>query len=456
MARIESDSLGKVEVPEDKLWGAQTQRSLENFKIGQDTFPFVLIKNFAILKKSAAIVNGKKGEISKDKADLISSACDEIISGKLGDNFPLKVWQTGSGTQTNMNLNEVIANKAALLANKEIGKNFIHPNDEVNRGQSSNDTFPTAMQMACVEAAEEFVSFANDLIKTLGKKEKAFRGQVKIGRTHLMDAVPMTVGQEFSAWKAQLEQAVSRIELAIDDVKTLPIGGTAIGTGLNASKDFDENIVKQINKITGNNFRTIENKFSKIAAHDDIASLSSALKNYSLALMKLANDIRWLGSGPRCGLAELLLPANEPGSSIMPGKVNPTQCEAVTMVCAQVVGNDTAVTIGAGHGQLQLNAFKPLMVHNTLSSIELLKDAGESFRVNCLEGIEINKAKLEEYLERSLMLVTALTPILGYEKCSKIAQAAYKNGTTIREEVLSEKLMSEDEFNKATDLSTLT
>lgn len=455
MTRTEHDSLGKVEVPEDKLWGAQTQRSLENFKIGEEVFPPIFIKNYAILKKAAAFANKEVGGLSAELADRIALACDSIIKGELPDEFPLKIWQTGSGTQTNMNLNEVIANKCAQLANEDFNKKSVHPNDHVNKSQSSNDSFPVAMAMSSVEATGQFMMEAKKLIDSFYAKAREFDGEIKIGRTHLMDAVPMSCGQEFDAWGAQLEQALNRVEAAKKEVLSLPLGGTAIGTGLNASEEFSKSAVAKINELTGESFELVKNKFSKIAAHDDIANLSAAFRNFAQAFHKIANDIRLLGSGPRCGLSELLLPENEPGSSIMPGKVNPTQCEAATMVCAQVMGNDAAVSFGAANGQLQLNTYKPLIARNTLDSARLLKDMCLSFRIHCLDGIKINSEKLKIYNENSLMLVTALTPKLGYEKCSKIAQKAYQNGTTIREEVLREGLMSEEDFEKAVDLKIL-
>lgn len=451
MSRTEVDSLGKVEIPEDKYWGAQTQRSLENFAIGDDRFPEVFIKNYAILKKAAALANKKIGKLEAKQSELIAKACDEIIEGKLASHFPLKVWQTGSGTQTNMNLNEVISNRASELGGASIGDKLVHPNDHVNMGQSSNDTFPTVMQMSATEALKSAIPAIDALTESLDKKAEEFKGIVKIGRTHLMDAVPMTVGQEFSAWAKQLKDAKRTIEQAAASVRELPIGGTAIGTGLNASDEFTTEIILRLNELTGEEFSSCENKFVKIAAHDDLAALSSSLKIYALAFTKVANDVRLLGSGPRCGLAELLLPENEPGSSIMPGKVNPTQCEAVTMVCAQVVGNDAAISFGAASGQFQLNAYKPLIIHNLLHSIRLLTDASSSFEKNCVSGLQVNKKTVQSYLEGSLMLVTALAPKLGYETCSKIAQAAYRNGTTIKEEAVSKGLVTEKEFDEIVD-----
>lgn len=457
MSRYETDSLGKVKIPKHALWGAQTQRSLKNFEIGADVFPFIFIKNYAILKKAAAHANFRVGKLDESKAALIQKVCDEIIEGKHRDQFPLKVWQTGSGTQTNMNLNEVIANRASLLDGKgiDIGieNRVLHPNDDVNMSQSSNDTFPTVMQMSAVEAFESAISKMMSLADGLEHKAQEFHEKVKIGRTHLMDAVPMRVGQEFGAWASQLKHGIAHVQESARELYRLPIGGTAIGTGLNASDEFTKEVLSSINSLTGrcgksgSEFLSCENKFSKIAAHDDLAVFSAAFKSFAISLMKVANDIRLLGSGPRCGLGELILPANEPGSSIMPGKVNPTQCEAITMVCAQVIGNDVAISFGASHGQFQLNAYKPLIIHNLLHSIELIGSSCHSFEKHCVEGIALNEARLKELMESSLMIVTALTPVLGYEKCSKIAQKAYQNGTNIREEVLAEDLMSAARFD---------
>ena len=452
MPRIENDSLGEVHIPDGKYWGAQTERSRRNFAIGEDTFPEVFIKNYAILKKAASIANKKSARLDTAKADLIAKACDEIIAGKLDEHFPLSVWQTGSGTQTNMNLNEVISNRASELGGGEIGDHHVHPNDHVNMSQSSNDTFPTAMQMSALDLLDEFFSNAQSLESALENKAKEFGAIIKIGRTHLMDAVPMTLGQEFSAWAAQLNKAIVHVRAVSKKLLELPIGGTAVGTGLNASEAFTIEVVKALRELCHKDFVSCENKFSKIAAHDDLAALSSALKIYAIAFMKIANDIRLLGSGPRCGLAELLLPENEPGSSIMPGKVNPTQCEAATMVCAQVIGNDTALSFGAGHGQLQLNTYKPLIIHNLLSSIRLLSDASKSFAQHCVEGIQPNKEKIASYIERSLMIVTALAPHLGYEKCAKLAQAAYRKGTTIRQEAINEGALTQEKYDQIVDL----
>lgn len=455
MPRFESDSLGKVEIPEKAYWGAQTQRSLQNFAIGDAVFPRVFIKNYALLKKACALANEKTGALDSDKASWIAQACDEIIDGALEGNFPLKVWQTGSGTQTNMNLNEVIANRASELGGGKKGSALVHPNDHVNRSQSSNDTFPTVMQMSAVEAFEETRESMESLIAALEVKERDFKDLVKIGRTHLMDAVPMTVGQEFSAWAGQLKSAWAHAEVTAELVYELPIGGTAIGTGLNATEEFVEEVVANIRSLTAKDFFSAENKFVKIAAHDDLAALHAALKGAAMVLMKVANDIRLLGSGPRAGLFELSLPANEPGSSIMPGKVNPTQCEAMTMVCAQVIGNDTAIAFGASHGQFQLNAYKPLIIHNLLTSLRLLTDACASFDKNCVQGIQVNEERLAFYLGRSLMIVTALTPVIGYEKSSKVAQAAFAKGTTIREEVLEAGLLEAEEFDRLIDLGKM-
>jgi len=457
MQRTEKDSMGEVQISQDKYWGAQTQRSLENFPIGQETFPFEFIQNYAYLKKACARANETLGKLDSNKASSISNACDEVIEGKFNKHFPLKVWQTGSGTQTNMNVNEVVSNRATELMGGKLGDKLVHPNDHVNMSQSSNDTFPTVMQMSCiVQIKKRLIPSIENLINSIRSKSKEFNEEIKIGRTHLMDAVPMTCGQEFSTWACQLEQSLDGVKSSLSWVSELPIGGTAIGTGLNASNEFSKLVVENLNSYLGLKFAPLDNKFSKIASHDDLLHLSGCLKTIASALIKVANDVRLLGSGPRCGLAELLLPENEPGSSIMPGKVNPTQCEAMTMVCAQVVGNDAAVSFGAMHGQLQLNAYKPLMIHNILNSIRLLSDGAESFDSRCIQGIKINTPRLLEYREKSLMIVTALAPKIGYEKAAEIAHNAYENGTTIMEETLKQELMSESEFRSQVDLGRMT
>lgn len=456
MSRIETDSLGEVSISENAYWGAQTERSLKNFAIGEDKFPKVFIKNYALLKKIAAQANLVAKDLSDKKAKLIMQACDEILKGEYDDQFPLSIWQTGSGTQTNMNLNEVIANLASELAGKELGSKYIHPNDDVNKGQSSNDSFPTAMQMSIVELLEsDFLPAAKALILALKNKAEEFKSILKIGRTHLMDAVPMTCTQEFEAWACLLEEALININHSQKWLLELPIAGTAIGTGINCSKNFGKDFIEILNGCTGLAFTQAENKFSKISAHDNVAAISANLKIFAGSLNKVANDIRWLGSGPRCGLSELLLPENEPGSSIMPGKVNPTQCEAVSMLCGQVYGNDAAVSFGAANGQLQLNTYKPMMLYNVIHSIRLLSDGMMSFNNHCIMGLKLNKNKIDHYLERSLMVVTALVPKIGYEKASKVAQQAYKSNSTVKEEVLKQGLMSSDEFESLSNFERL-
>ncbi|MBC75623.1 MAG: fumarate hydratase, class II [Halobacteriovoraceae bacterium] len=447
MHRIEKDSMGELKISQEKYWGAQTQRSLENFPISNETFPSEFIHNYAHLKKACAKANESLGRLDSKKSQAIGDACDEIIDGKFDEHFPLKVWQTGSGTQTNMNVNEVVANRATELLGGKLGQKLVHPNDDVNMGQSSNDTFPTVMQIsAALKCRLSLIPSLKSFERSLSLKAEEFSKEHKIGRTHLMDAVPMTVGQEFSAWASQVDQAREGLEKLVPWCEELPIGGTAIGTGLNTSKSFSELVVEELNEYLGADFRSCPNKFSKIASHDDLLGLSGALKVCASTLMKIANDIRLLGSGPRCGLAELLLPENEPGSSIMPGKVNPTQCEAMTMACAQVIGNDVAVSFGGMHGQLQLNAYKPLIIHNVLKSADLLNDAVSSFERRCLKGIRLNKLRLQQYRENSLMVVTAIAPKIGYEKASKIAHNAYENETSIWDEVKKEGLMSLEEY----------
>jgi fumarate hydratase, class II len=447
--RVEKDSLGEVRVPADKYWGAQTQRSLENFKIGGDRFPREMIRALGILKKCAAFTNWKLGLLPENKAKFIISAANEVIEGKLDDHFPLVVWQTGSGTQTNMNVNEVIANRASELLSGSVKERVVHPNDDVNKAQSSNDTFPTAMHIAVAERAKHHLIPALSALRdSLQKKQNEFKSIVKIGRTHLMDATPLTLGQEFSGYVTQLTKSVVRVEKSLSDVYELALGGTAVGTGLNTHPEFAMRAAESIAKETGLPFVTAPNKFEALAAHDALVELSGTLKTIACSLMKISNDIRLLGSGPRSGLGELILPANEPGSSIMPGKVNPTQSEAMTMVCAQVIGNDAAVTVGGMNGHFELNVFKPVIVFNVLNSIRLLGDACLSFKENCVDGIEANKSKIQEHLNNSLMLVTALNPKVGYDNAAKIAKNAYEKNITLKESAIVLGFMSGEEFDQ--------
>ncbi len=448
--RIETDSMGEIEVPAGRYYGAQTARSLMNFKIGSDRFPHELIRALGILKKAAALTNQELGTLPPDKADLIIRAAEEMIEGKLDDHFPLVVWQTGSGTQTNMNANEVIANRAIELAGGKLGsKDPIHPNDDVNKAQSSNDTFPTAMHLA---AAEEINRRLLPMVKllrdTLQEKSEAFADIIKIGRTHLMDAVPLTLGQEFSGYVQQLDNDAKRIEFALDGLYDLALGGTAVGTGLNTHPDFAAKVAAHIAQMTELPFRSAPNKFEALAAHDAVVFASGALKTLAASLMKIANDVRWLASGPRCGIGELALPANEPGSSIMPGKVNPTQSEAMTMVCAQVMGNDVAVNIGGLSGNFELNVFKPVMIFNLLNSIRLLADACESFNNNCAVGIAVNREVVDGYLKTSLMLVTALNPHIGYDNAAKVAKKAFAENSTLREAAIELGLLNGEDFDE--------
>lgn len=447
--RIEKDTMGDVQVPADKLWGAQTQRSTQNFRIGGDRFPREMIKALGVLKKSAALTNNALGLLAKDKTDIIVQAADEVIAGKLDAHFPLVVWQTGSGTQTNMNANEVIANRAMTLKNITLPSKEIHPNDDVNKGQSSNDTFPTAMHIAVADQIHHrLIPMLEKLEKALHKKQTEFHSFVKIGRTHLMDATPLTLGQEFSGYVTQVKHTIKRVKNTLPHLYELAIGGTAVGTGLNTHKDFAVKVAEQIKKETGIPFVSAENKFEALATHDAMVEVSGSLNSAAVSLMKIANDIRLLGSGPRCGIGELRLPENEPGSSIMPGKVNPTQSEAMTMVCAQVMGNHVAVTIGGATGHFELNVFKPVIVFNVLNSIRLLADASESFTDHCVVGIEADLNQIKRHLDNSLMLVTALNPHIGYDNAAKIAKTAHKNGTTLREEAVKLGLLSGEEFDK--------
>ncbi len=448
--RVESDTMGEVNVPADRYWGAQTERSRQNFKIGGERFPREIIRALGILKKAAAMTNNELGTLPDDKAKLILQAADEVIEGKLDDHFPLVVWQTGSGTQTNMNSNEVIANRAIEIAGGELGsKKPIHPNDDVNKAQSSNDTFPTAMHIAAAsEINRRLIPMVTKLRDTLEKKSDEFKDIIKIGRTHLMDAVPLTLGQEFSGYVQQLNNDLVRIENVLPHLYELALGGTAVGTGLNTHPQFAETAANKIADMTELPFVSAPNKFEALAAHDAVVFASGAMKTVACSLMKIANDIRWLASGPRCGIGEIIIPANEPGSSIMPGKVNPTQPEAMTMVCCQVLGNDVAVNAGGAMGNFELNVFKPVMIYNLLQSIRLLADACESFDNNCAVGIEANNEKIEQYLKESLMLVTALNPHVGYDNAAKIAKKAYSDNTTLREAAIELKILTGEEFDQ--------
>ena len=451
--RIETDTMGQMKVPADKYYGCQTARSLENFKIGGERMPPELIRALGTLKKAAALTNAEMGLLDKKLCKAICAAADEVIAGKLNDHFPLVVWQTGSGTQTNMNANEVISNRAIEMLGGEMGsKKPVHPNDHVNMSQSSNDTFPTAMSIAAVEQIWHRLLPALDLLQeALDKKAKAFKGIIKIGRTHLMDATPLTLGQEFSGYAQQIRYGIERVEGTLPRLAELALGGTAVGTGLNTKKGYDKKVAAQIAKLTGLPFKTAPNKFESLAAHDAMVMASGALKTLACSLMKIANDVRWLGSGPRSGIGELNLPENEPGSSIMPGKVNPTQSEAMTMVAAQVIGNDTTIALAGASGNFELNVFKPVIIFNLLQSIRLLADAADSFREHCVDGIEPNLPNIKNQLERSLMLVTALNRKIGYDNAAKIAKAAHKNGTTLKEEALKTGLLTAAEFDKEVD-----
>ena len=448
--RKEFDSIGKISVPDDKYWGASTQRSKKYFDIGEFLVRPILIKSIAIIKKAAAIVHKKEKQILPNISNAIVKASNEVINGKLDDHFPLKVWQTGSGTQTNMNTNEVIANRAIEMAGGVLGsKSPVHPNDHVNKGQSSNDTFPTAMHIAAAEEIEHRLFKAvRGLTKKLRTKQKDFKDIVKIGRTHLMDATPLTLGQEFSGYVHMLEADLRRIEFAQKDLFELALGGTAVGTGLNSHPKFAEQVAQRIAERTELPFVSAENKFAQLSAHDAIVAASGAMNTLAVSLMKIANDVRWLGSGPRCGLGELSLPANEPGSSIMPGKVNPTQSEAMTMVCCQVMGNHTAITMGGSQGNFELNVFKPMMIHNLLHSIRLLSDACVSFGERCIEGLEANEEMIQKHLDSSLMLVTALNNHIGYDKSAKIAKNAHEKGITLRESALELGLLTNKQFDE--------
>ena len=448
--RTETDSMGEIEVPADRYWGAQTQRSLKYFAIGHDMMPREMIRAIGILKKAAAVVNQQLGYLPEAKANLMIQAAEEVIAGTLDDHFPLRIWQTGSGTQTNMNANEVIANRAIALAGGVLGsKDPIHPNDQVNMSQSSNDTFPTAMHIAAVEEITcHLLPMLTQLREALAHKAADFQDIIKIGRTHLMDAVPLTLGQEFSGYVSQLDKDLARIQNALPDLYELAIGGTAVGTGLNTHPEFAVRVSENIAQQTGLPFVSAPNKFAALAAHDAIVFTSGALKTLAASLMKIANDIRWMGSGPRCGLGELLLPENEPGSSIMPGKVNPTQCEAMTMVCVQVMGNDAAIAIAGSQGNFELNVFKPVMIFNLLNSIRLLADAAYSFTHYLVVDIEPNRSQIDHFLCNSLMLVTALNSHIGYDNAAKVAKKAHLEGTTLKDACLSLNLLTSDQFDQ--------
>jgi len=448
--RKEFDSIGSINVSNDKYWGASTQRSKKYFDIGEFLVRPVLIKAIAIIKKAAAKVHVKEKQISPRISNAIIKAANEVISGKLDEHFPLKVWQTGSGTQTNMNVNEVIANRAIeILGGKKGSKKPVHPNDHVNKSQSTNDVFPTAMHIAiAIETKKKLLPSLEILNKELKKKASQFKNIIKVGRTHLQDATPLSLGQEFSGYQSQLEDCISRIKNALNEIYFLAQGGTAVGTGINSKKGFDKKIIKEIKKITKLPFKPAKNKFAALAAHDEIVNFSGTLNTTAVSLMKIANDIRFLGSGPRAGYGELILPANEPGSSIMPGKVNPTQSEAVTMVCVKVIGNHNGITMAGSHGHFELNVFKPLIAHNILQSIDLLSDSAKNFAIYCIKGTKANKLKIKEYLDNSLMLVTALAPYIGYDNSAKIAKSALKNNTTLKEEALKTGLINEKDYDK--------
>ena len=448
--RLEFDSIGKIKVPGDKYWGASTERSNKYFNIGDFLVRPIVIHSIAVVKKAAAIVNAKNGDLDKKLSKYIIKAAEEVIKGKLDNHFPLKVWQTGSGTQTNMNVNEVISNRAIEMMGGKIGsKKPVHPNDHVNKSQSTNDVFPTAMHIAiAIKTTKKLLPSLKLLERELLKKSKEFNKIVKVGRTHLQDATPLTLGQEFSGYHSQLKKCILRIENALKEIHYLAQGGTAVGTGLNTRKNFDKKIVKEISKITKLPFKSAPNKFSALAAHDEIVNFSGTLNTTAVCLMKIANDIRFLGSGPRAGYGELILPSNEPGSSIMPGKVNPTQSEAVTMVCVKVIGNHNGITMAGSHGHFELNVFKPLIIHNILQSIEIMSDSAETFALYCVKGIKADKKRIKYLLDNSLMLVTALAPNIGYDKAANIAKSAHKNHTTLKEEVLKTGLIDEKDYEK--------
>jgi fumarate hydratase class II len=448
--RVETDSMGPIEVPADKYYGAQTMRSRMNFRIGTERMPIEIVHAFGILKKAAALTNHELDNLEKDVCDLIVRAADEVIEGKLDDHFPLVVWQTGSGTQSNMNVNEVISNRAIELSGGEMGsKKPVHPNDHVNRSQSSNDTFPTAMHIAAVIGVEQMLPKVRLLRDTLHGKANAFASIVKIGRTHLQDATPLTLGQEISGWVSQIDHALAAVEATMPQLRELALGGTAVGTGLNTHPQYADRVAEKIAALSGKRFVSAPNKFAALAAHDAFVGTSGALKQLAVALMKIANDVRWLSSGPRSGIGELRIPENEPGSSIMPGKVNPTQCEAMTMVCTQVMGNDATIGIAGSQGNFELNVYKPVMAYNLLQSIRLLGDTCQSFNDNCAVGIEPNLDTIDDKLRRSLMLVTALNPLIGYDNAAKVAKQAYKGNTTLREAAIELGLLTGEQFDDA-------
>ncbi|MBD3860987.1 class II fumarate hydratase [Bacillus sp. 28A-2] len=447
--RIEKDTMGEIKVPKDKFWGAQTQRSKENFKIGSEKMPKEVVNAFAILKRSTAIANERLGNLESEKAEAIAAVCDDIISGKYDEHFPLVVWQTGSGTQSNMNMNEVVANRATAYLKDKNSEFSIHPNDDVNRSQSSNDTFPTAMHVAAVLAVYKKLLPAIDQLRaTLDEKAKAYQEIVKIGRTHLQDATPLTVGQEISGWVYMLDRSKEMILESTEKMRELAIGGTAVGTGINAHPEFGQYVAEEISKLTGQAFNSSPNKFHALTSHDEITYAHGALKALAADLMKIANDVRWLASGPRCGIGELIIPENEPGSSIMPGKVNPTQSEALTMIAAQIMGNDATIGFAASQGNFELNVFKPVIIYNFLQSVELLADGMNSFHDKCAIGIEPNLETIEKNLNNSLMLVTALNPHIGYENAAKIAKLAHKEGLTLKEAALQLELLTEEQFDQ--------
>ncbi|CAI6299632.1 Fumarate hydratase class II [Bacillus subtilis] len=447
--RIEKDTFGEIKVPADKFWGAQTQRSKENFKIGSEKMPKRIVKAFAILKRSTAIANNRLGNLDSEKTEVITAVCDEILEGKYDDNFPLVVWQTGSGTQSNMNVNEVIANLATSLLKEKGSIQTIHPNDDVNRSQSSNDTFPTAMHVAGVLAIyEQLVPALDQLRNTLDEKAKKFNDIVKIGRTHLQDATPLTLGQEISGWVYMIDRSKEMILEATGKMRELAIGGTAVGTGINAHPQFGEVVPEEISTFTGQHFRSSPNKFHALTSHDEITYVHGAMKALAADLMKIANDVRWLASGPRCGIGEISIPENEPGSSIMPGKVNPTQCEALTMIAAQIMGNDATIGFASSQGNFELNVFKPVIIYNFLQSVQLLSDGIKSFHDHCAVGIEPNEKTIKENLSESLMLVTALNPYIGYESAAKIAKFAHKEGLTLKEAAVQLELLTEEQFDE--------
>ena len=451
--RKEFDSTGNINVPDDKYWGASTQRSNKFFNIGKILVDISIIKSIAIIKRSAVLVHYKEKQINKKITNSIIKASEEVIKGKLDENFPLKVWQTGSGTQTNMNVNEVIANRAIeIMGGKKGSKKPVHPNDHVNKSQSTNDVFPTAMHISVAqETIKKLLPSLKMLEKELNKKSKEFIKIIKIGRTHLQDATPLSLGQEFSGYQVQLKKSIERIEYALKEIYFLAQGGTAVGTGINSRKGFDNKIVKEIAKYTKIPFKPAKNKFAELAAHDSIVNFSGTLNTCAVALMKISNDIRFLASGPRAGYGELILPENEPGSSIMPGKVNPTQCEAVTMVCVKVIGNHTGITLAGSHGHFELNVFKPLIAHNILQSIDLMADSTRNFATYCVKGIKANRKKIKEHLDNSLMLVTALAPHIGYDNAAKIAKTALKNNTNLKYETLKTGLIKEKDYEKIVD-----